>query len=129
MTRVVLLAAAALLYACCAPLGGTTADAHVRTALNVLADVIDPAAELVKRGCQDEHAATLREVEAGKRTAVGAEDQINATSRRCNAQLEVFDGMRKKHELARGAVEAGRVEEAEHLIESIRQTWRELGDL
>lgn len=107
--------------------GGTaSADTHVRTTLNVLADVIDPAYELAMQGCILRQDQEMREGESGKQSATQTEDALAVIIARCYQVRDAFELMRARHDEARALVEAGKLEQAQKQLEEIRGAWRSL---
>lgn len=122
--RLLLLAVCVLLAGgACSP---STADVRVRSALDVLADVIDPASQLAAESCLARQEASTTEAEAGRITADEATKEVAAIRERCDAIRAVFDEMRKRHDQARALVEQGAVEQAAAELERIRVEWQAL---
>lgn len=121
--RLLLVLAVPTLCASCAP---STADARVRGALDILADVIDPASELAAATCLAEQEASASEAEAGRITADEAATQVASTRARCDVLRVAFEAMRAAHDQARAAVERGDVAKAEAELGRIRDAWQQL---
>lgn len=117
------LVVALLLLSSCAQ---ATADARIRSALDVLADVIDPASQLAAQGCIAAQETEVSEAEAGRTTAAQAGERIQRIRVRCRALRDAFDAMRARHDQARRLVEQGALEQAAHVIDEIRAEWRQL---
>lgn len=101
-------------------------EVQVRTALNLLAEVIDPAYELAMNGCVLRGDAVLREGEAGNKSATATEVELAAISTRCHRVRETFELMRVRHDQARALVATGLMSEAKARLADIQQAWREL---
>lgn len=122
-----LVAALTLMLSACS-LSARTADARVREAVDILADVIDPASELAAQGCITAQETQASEAEAGRITAAQASDAIARIRVRCRALRSAFDSMRTRHDRARQLVDDGAVEQAAHVVDEIRAEWRQLRD-
>lgn len=115
-----------MLSAC--SLSARTADARVREAVDILADVIDPASELAAQGCITAQETQASEAEAGRITVTQASEAIQQIRVRCRALRAAFDAMRERHAEARQLVEDGALEQAAELVDEIRAEWRQLRD-
>lgn len=123
MSRLLSIVLAALLACSCA---AQDVDARVRSALDVLADVIDPASELAAQGCIAAQETEVSEAEAGRTTAAQAGERIQRIRVRCRALRDAFDAMRTRHDQARRLVEQGALEQAGQVVEEIRAEWRQI---
>lgn len=110
-----------LLVACCS---SSVTEVAARSALNIIADTVDPSYQLAVQGCKDLQDLTMREGEAGKRTAVSTETEINAISARCHKMVDAFDEIRRFHEQGVQYVEDGRFEQALTEVDKAREAWR-----
>lgn len=105
----------------CAAAG--TQEARVRTALEVLHDVIDPAYDFADQAC------TARERQAVERYEKPPHDpqakaDYYAIKSRCVDTREAFRAMRAAHDRAAALLEQGDVRDAALEIERVRETWR-----
>ncbi|HMJ10202.1 MAG TPA: hypothetical protein VK524_02295 [Polyangiaceae bacterium] len=123
LLRVAMVAAGIALCTACS-LGST--DARVRTALDVFADVIDPAYSVAMDGCIAPQKVAVAQAEAGLVTAAQAGDVIAQVRARCDQVRESFETIRLHHDEARRFVESGELGQAEKLLEQIRADWRQL---
>lgn len=117
MTRILLLLA--VLSGCAS--NGTTLETRVRTALDILADVVDPSYQLAVDGCIAREADAVRRFEAG---SDAARDEYTTIKLRCGQVRRAFDAIRDHHARAAAAVEHGKLAEAEAEIERVRGLWR-----
>jgi hypothetical protein len=115
------------LPACLATRSGS-AEQQARTALNLYADLIDPVYEVSMQGCVDRQAQIVGS-DLGDRTTAEL-DAIEAAlvkpQARCKSLRESFELIRALHEHAREYVDAGKFDDALHIVDEIRQAWREL---
>jgi len=112
-----------LAYACATD---THVDTRVRSALDVLAQVIDPAYSLAMDGCIARQEVATAEAESGLATVEHAQATIAQVRVRCDRVREGFETIRIHHEQAVRSVEAGELEQAEHILEQIRLDWAAL---
>jgi len=117
---------ALFLITCCVPGSSSTAELRARTALNALADVVDPAYDLAMLGCRDLEDRVMREGEAGQRSAVSTETTIAAISQRCHKVRSAFDELRAYHEQAVQLVMRGDYEQALAILQQTREAWQTL---
>ena len=110
-----------LLVSGCA--GDTTADTRVRTALDVLAQVIDPAYSVAMDSCIVPQEIAVAEAEAGLATVDHARQTIERVRARCGRVREGFETIRLHHEQAVRSVEAGQLDQAAQILEQIRLDW------
>lgn len=115
----------ALLFACCG-WGASTPDAAVRSALNVLTDVVSPASKLARQGCDAKEALAVSRAKAGTITADEAKVQTAETRARCDNIRAAFDLIRKLHDEAAVLVEEGKLAEAQQRIEDAKTQFRGL---
>jgi hypothetical protein len=113
-----------LLMACCG--FGSSPDAAVRSALNVLTDVVSPASRLAYEGCRSKEDLLLADAKLGKISSATATTAIQQARERCDAIRKIVDTIRMLHEEASTFVEAGNVNEAEHRINAARAQFRTL---
>jgi hypothetical protein len=109
-----------LVYACAAD---TTADTRVRTALDVFAQVIDPAYSVAMDSCIVPQEIAVAEAEAGLATVDHARQTIERVRARCGRVREGFETIRLHHDQAVRSVEAGKLDQAEQILEQIRMDW------
>lgn len=123
--QLALLAISAL--AACFGSGAQLTEQQARTSLNVYADIIDPVYEVAMQACidrQDQLAGDLTTRTLAELQAIEA--KVAEVSARCHRVRDSFDLIRSLHARARASLEAGQVDEALHIVEEIRQAWREL---
>jgi hypothetical protein len=126
LMALVTLAAVFATVQCFAGCAGTSAEAHARGALDLLADVIDPSYGLAMDSCVQRKQSILLEGESKRITAAEAERALSKVSARCQALRRAFDGMRATHAEAVELVERGDVARAEELLGRLRVQWRTL---
>jgi tRNA A37 methylthiotransferase MiaB len=112
-----------LVYACATD---THADTRVRTALDVLAQVIDPAYSVAMDGCIARQEIATAEAESGLVTLEHAQATIAQVRVRCERVRDGFETIRIHHDQAVRSVEAGKLDQAELLLEQIRADWSAL---
>lgn len=120
-----------MLSACCATTSTSstpraTLDTQVRTSLDVLADIIDPAYQVAMRSCRERGELAMNDGEAGRATGAETEAAVATIVARCHRVANAFEAIRLYHDEAVGRVEAGELVEAERLVERIRDVWRSL---
>jgi hypothetical protein len=108
--------------ACCGTFQGG-AEGHVRGALDLLADVVDPSYALAMAGCMKRQDQVMTEGEQGTRSVADVDQALHAISARCDTVREAFEAIRLEHDRARAFVGAGNVAEAERAIATIRRHW------
>ena len=123
LLRVAMVAAGLSLLTACS---GASADARVRTALDLLAEVVDPAFALAMDGCIAPQEVAAAQAEAGRVTAAQASAVIAKVRARCGQLRESFETIRLHRDEAQRLIEAGDLDRAEKLLEQIRADWREL---
>jgi hypothetical protein len=111
-----------LLTACSLGSAGT----HVRTTLDVLAGVVDPAYSVAMDGCIASQEVAVAQAEVGISSAEQAGAVIARVRARCDRVRAGFETIRLHHDEARRFVEAGELDQAEKLLEQIQADWREL---
>jgi len=121
--RVVTTAAGISLLTACS-LG--SASTHVRTTLDVLAGVVDPAYSVAMDGCIASQEVAVAQAEVGISSAEQAGAVIARVRARCDWVRAGFETIRLHHDEARRFVEAGELDQAERLLEQIQADWREL---
>jgi len=112
-----------LVYACAAD---ATTDTRVRTALDVFAQVIDPAYSMAMDGCIAPQQVAVAQAEAGLVTVERAQATIDKVRVRCARVRDGFEQIRIHHEQAVRSVEAGKLDQAELMLEQIRADWSAL---
>lgn len=107
----------------CAVSPGST-ELRARTALDAIADIVDPAYQLAMQGCVqlEDQAMTLGELDA--RTPAQTEAAIGAISSRCHVTRDAFDKIRSTHDQAVAYVEDGKFDQALQQLEEMREAWR-----
>jgi hypothetical protein len=121
--RVAVLAAGLSLLTACS-MG--KADTHVKTALDVFAEVIDPAYSVAMDSCIVPQEVAVAQAEVGLATAGQASAVIAQVRARCARVREGFEAIRLHHDQARRFVESGELDRAERLLEQIRSDWQQL---
>jgi hypothetical protein len=101
-------------------------DNRVRTALDVLADTIDPAYAFAMDACAEREAREVDAVRSGGSTFARAESAIEDIRARCDRVRDAFDSMRKAHAEAVTLVDQGEVKQAAERVEDVRGMWRTL---
>jgi hypothetical protein len=104
-----------------------TADARVRSALDLLAVVVDPAYRMAMDSCVSRETLLADQAEAGKLSVVEADKQLTSMRRKCERQRRIFEDIREGHNEAAKLVEAGAVGDAEKTLERVRWAWQDLG--
>jgi hypothetical protein len=117
--------ALALLSMCCSG-QRQTADARVRSALDLLAVVVDPAYRMAMDSCVSRESLLADQAEAGKLSVVEADKQLTSMRRNCERQRRIFEDIREGHDEAVKLVEAGAVGDAEKTLERVRYAWQDL---
>lgn len=103
-------------------------EERVRTSLDVLADVIDPASQIASEGCTAKKEAIVASVEANKVAPKKGQLELDQAIEQCNLQALAFGRMRRLHTEASQLVQAGNIAAAQDRIGSLREAWRGLGD-
>jgi hypothetical protein len=106
--------------------GASTADARVRSALDVLVLVVDPAYSFAVDACAARQLLIAEEVEGGRMTPDDADVALRPIRARCHATRRAFDAIREAQDQAATLVEAGKVEEAEQMLDQVRARWAAL---
>lgn len=104
-----------------------SAELHTRTALNTLAEIVDPAYEAAVAGCVAQEAMVMASARAGEISPAEARARLDGIMGPCLRITAAFDRIRSLHEKAAGLVEAGRLEQAEQLLIELRKAWGQLG--
>jgi hypothetical protein len=110
-------------FACAAD---ATTDTRVRTALDVFAQVIDPAYSMAMDGCIAPQQVAVAQAEAGLVTVERAQATIDKVRVRCARVRDGFEQIRIHHEQAVRSVEAGKLDQADQLLEQIGADWSAL---
>lgn len=113
---------------CCCSAQQQTADARVRSALDILAVVVDPAYQAAMQACTTRELLIADQAETGKLTVVEADKQLTTVRQRCSKQQRAFEAIRQGHGLAATQVEQGAVEDAEETIARVRQSFRDVSE-
>lgn len=107
------------------PRGGALAEVHARGSLDMVREFVDPAYELAVRACKDQQTAVyLAALDGGDMKA--ARGKLESIQARCKRATDAFDEIREWHDAASALVEDGRVDDAEHLIDQIKEALRTL---
>lgn len=126
MRQLLLALALAVSTACCA---AQTADARVRSALDLLADVIDPSYALAMQGCIARQDQIMTAGERDDLPAADVDSALHVVTVRCNRVRTAFETMRQQHDRAREIVGRGQVDEAQHAVDEIRALWSALQEV
>lgn len=105
------------------------AETRLRTALDVLREVVDPAAELSDQGCADAQKAALLEARQGPITPdriARLEAAAAVKAHRCDTIKATFQSIRDLHSKAAALLEQGRISEAEQALRALQDQWRAL---
>lgn len=121
MKTAIYLIAIIVLFSCAA--GRQTADARVRSALDLLAVVIDPAYRIAMDDCVSRETHLVDLEEAGRLSHEVAGQKLQQIRAVCHGRRRAFAAIREGHEEAVKMVEAGRLEEAQSMLERVRDTW------
>lgn len=124
MRRAILLLLVALVASCVGH--SQSAEPAVRSALNALADVVDPAYGLAVDGCAEREQAELQAEKAGAQSAALTDQHLKAIRARCDLIRSIFEQIRDAHIAAVSLVEAGAVEGAEKKLAEVKDLWRKL---
>lgn len=108
-------------FAACA---ATTNEARVRTALDVLREVIDPAYSLATDGCIARELVAVERFEDTKDPK--DEAAYHVIEQQCINTRAAFRAIRDGHARAATLLEQGKVRDAELELERVRETWRAL---
>jgi hypothetical protein len=101
-------------------------EASAQSALNVIADAVDPSYELAMQGCIAREEVLMSAGEAGKATPDETEAAIATTQKRCHEVEAAFEAIRNYHTQAVQYVEAGKYDEALQQIDLAREAWKAL---
>lgn len=124
--RLIALLALAAWSACAAE--RNVVDARIRSALDVLADVIDPAYQLAIDGCIANERAAVAEEKAGRSSSPETDRVFAAIRGRCDATREAFERLRITHSEAVRLVAEGSVERAAERLAELRRIWLALDE-
>lgn len=114
-----LLVAAALWCAACVP-----SDARTRTALDALAEVVDPAWSLAESACMQAQQLIAARERAGLSKPVETDAALRTIRERCDVVTSLFERIRAEHMEARALLDRGDVAGADELLQGIRTHWR-----
>lgn len=104
----------------------STLDVKVRSALDTMALVVDPAYAFAVDGCIARETLVADLVEAGKTSPDAGVAELRGIRTKCHATRRAFDAIRASHTEAARLVEAGELERAEAVLGEIRNRWMEL---
>lgn len=120
------LALCSMLSPACALHQTGSPDDQVRTALDVLADVINPASALASEACHAQKEAITSAVEAHTLAAPTGAAQLEVAIAHCK-QLEFsFNEIRNLHGEASSFIESGQLVLAQQKLADLRNTWKNL---
>jgi hypothetical protein len=121
MHKLIFGAFVALCLACAAQ--GNALEHSVRSAINVLTDVGDPACALAKQTCLLRQDLALTQAEGGDRDKVEVFKRITA---RCADVMDTCATMRTAQQEAAQLLDDGKVEAAALEVERVKDAWRGL---
>lgn len=121
-----LLATLLVLFAFCCSGARMSADARVRSALELLAVVVDPAYRLAVDNCIARETLVVERAEARVLAVDEADRQLAAIREGCHRRRRIFESIRELHDEASRQVESGFVEDAEKTLERLRAEWTRL---
>ena len=127
MRRLVVILLIAVFAACAHKTQST--ETYVRSALDVLADVIDPAYALAVDGCVEREKAELAAERSGSQKSAVTDENLRAIRGRCDQVRAAFERIRDAHTDAAERVEAGAIDDAKEKIEEARKQWATLSQL
>jgi hypothetical protein len=106
---------------------GASAEMRTRTALETLAQVVDPAYEAAMAGCTAQEAVVMERARAGALSPGEARAQLDAIMGPCLQVSAAFERIRKLHDQAAILVETGQLAQAEQALGELRKAWALLG--
>jgi len=118
------------LTAACAPTASARFNS-AQTALNVLTDVVDPAYEATRVGCDAAEVAAVALAELNEISYAELDIRIRENRDRCNKVITIYEAMIDLQRAAREALEMARagdeqaLNQAEETIRAIRRVWQE----
>ncbi len=101
-------------------------EARLRGALDVMAQVVDPAYALAVDGCIARETLIVDAAERGDVRPLDADRMIGEVRVRCNRLRVSFDAIRHVHARAAELVEQGAIDEAQAQLDRIEQLWRDI---
>jgi hypothetical protein len=104
-----------------------SAETRTRTALDALADVVNPAWHLAEEACVARQETVAAREKAGLLKPAETDAAFVSIRQECDAVTATFEAIRAAHAEARKRVNAGDVKQAEALVDDIRAKWRALG--
>lgn len=127
LAYVFVVACASLLIVATSACGGSVQqrEMQVRTALEVLHDVIDPAYDFADQACTAREREAVERYEKPPHPAQAKADYY-AIKERCVQTRQAFRAMRDAHARAAQLLEDGQVRQAAIEVERVRETWRAL---
>jgi hypothetical protein len=105
---------------------GSLQDARTESALNVMAQVIDPAYAAATDACLAKQAAITDEVGRGAITVDQARGLIRATRDDCDRVETAFERIRALHEAAKIAYREGQRDQLEQALRKLTEAWTTL---
>jgi hypothetical protein len=115
----------ALMFSLCCSGAQQTADARVRSALDMLAVTVDPAYRMAMDACMVREQLIAEQAERETIPLLEAHKQLGLVRATCSRRRQVFELIREGHDEAAQLVEKGAVEDAEHALERVRTAWRD----
>lgn len=115
-----------VVFIACGVLLGCTAaqtDSGVRTALDALATVVEPAYAFAVDACVARQSLIAAAAERREITARQADEEMEPVRQKCQLMRRTFDGIRVRHEEARVFVEDGKLEQARARLDAIKTEW------
>jgi hypothetical protein len=120
-----LLVITSLLVGCCG-YRGESKEVAVRSALDVLADVVDPASKLARSTCDAKEELELARTRAGEVKAAETQAKFEVIRKRCDKVHENIELLRAMHEEAVERFEKGDLDAAMTRVEQARAMFRDL---
>ena len=104
-----------------------SAELRTRTALDTLAQIVDPAYEAAMAGCVAQEAVVMAAARAGEISPVEARMRLDEIMGPCLRTSAAFERIRKLHEKAAILVETGQYKQAAAALDELRKAWALLG--
>jgi uncharacterized membrane protein len=113
----------------CAHNSQGSTETQLYTALDIIADSVDPASQLAKSACVARERAEVDAVKKGESNTGRAEEALKIVRARCDVLKSTFDRIRIAHADAVRLVREGAVEKAQEKLAELRQLWQSLNML
>lgn len=98
----------------------------VETSLNLVADIVTPTIDLVRKACDAREGIETQQVRDGKQTSVQAAQSIAESRAQCDAVFKELERVRVLHNAAASAYESGALDEAHRKVVEARETYHEV---